>query len=305
MLRTYFYLGFLLLFFIFILSCKSKKKPIAQGKAGEIHILIDKRFANHPVREVIGQVFNMESPYQCKIEFFENWEKHKQNRNLLLIGNVNDNTDISTIILSHLSEKMRENARKNLGFVKVENDTFAIPQKIIYAYSGSDSLLVERLLQKGNNLADEFRLFEQKQVYHSLYKEGFEQKLSENMFLNHDFYLKLPKNTKITTSEPQKLTLSHLDFTGTIVYADSAQILPKIEPLQQEKEHIFEFKNIKVLSLYKGKAIQFAFFDETHKRKYVFDFKVKDIEKVIMIQTLFSTFEGVTEHNARLKFDKI
>ena len=291
---------------IFITACNKgkKNKSVSQGKAGQIHIVMDKRLMEHPVRNIIEQVFNMETPYQCKVLPFENWEKHKLQRNLLVVGNVNDGSEVSTVILSHLTETVRENAKNNLGFIKVENDTFATPQKIIYAYSGSDSLLAERFLQKGHNLADEFRLFEQKQSYNALYKDGFEQKMSEDVFKKHDFYLKLPKNTKITTSEPQKLTLSHPDFSATVAYADSAQTLPKIEPVQEKNQHIFEFKNMKVLSLYKDNVSQFAFLDEAQKRKYIFEFKTTRNESIFVIQTLFSTFENAPEHNARLKFGK-
>lgn len=297
---------FLTALLLIITSCtKSKKnKPASQGKTGEIYILMDKRLLEHPVKNIIEQVFAMEKPYQCKIVPFENWEKHKRQRNLLVVANVNDGSDIADVVLSHLTEAARENAKNNLGFVKVENDTFAVPQKIIYAYSGSDSVLAERFLQKGHNLADEFRLFEQKQTYTSLYKDGFEQKLSEDLFRKHDFYLKLPKNTQFSQSEPQKLILSHPDFSCTVVYADSAQTLPKIEPVQEKKQHIFEFKNMKILALYKDNISQFAFVDDAQKRKYVFEFKTKDTDKILLIQTIFSTFENAPEHNARLKFNK-
>ncbi len=305
MLHKYILILFLTAFTLITISCtKSKKKPISQGKAGEIYIVMDKRLLEHPIKNIIEQIFTMEKPYQHKIIPFQNWDTHKIQRNLLIVGNVNDGSEISTIILSHLTEAARENAKNNLGFVKVENDTFAVPQKIIYAYSGSDSLLAERFLQKGNNLADEFRLFEQKQTYTLLYKNGFDQKLSEDLFRKHDFYLKLPQNTKITHSETQKLTLSHPDFSCTVVYADSAQSLPKIEPIQEKKQHIFEFKNMKILSLYNEDITQFAFVDEMQKRKYIFEFKVKGTENIFVVQTLFSTFENAPEHNAKLKMEK-
>jgi hypothetical protein len=287
-------------------SCtKGKKtKPISQGTAGEIYIMMDKRLIQHPLKNIIEQVFSMEKPYQCRVIPFENWEKQKLKRNLLIVGNVNDGSEVGNLILSHLSETVRENAKNNLGFVKIENDSFAVPQKIIYAYSGSDSLLAERFLQKGHNLADEFRLFEQKQTYNTLYKNGFEEKISEDIFKKHDFYLKLPKNTKLTLSETQKLTFANPDFSCTVVYADSAQTLPKTVPIQEKNQHIFEFKNMKILSLYNENITQFAFIDETQKRKYVFEFNVKGTEKVFAVQTLFSTFENAPEHNAKLKMEK-
>lgn len=304
--RTRYTLLICVIMVLFWIACTAKrnKKTVSQGKAGEIYIVMDKRLHSHPVKNIIEQVFAMEEPYQAKIISFENWDKHKLQRNLLIVGNVNDGSEVSTVILSHLTETMRENAKQNKGFVKVENDTFAVPQKIIYAYSGSDSLLAERFLQKGQNLADEFRLFEQKQTYNVLYKDGFEQKTSEELFMKHDFYLKLPKNTTIAHSESQKVSLSHADFSCTIVYADSAQTLPKIEPLQEKKQYIFEFKTMKVLSLYKDNIIQFAFVDETQKRKYVFEFKVNRIESTFTVHTLFSTFENAPEHNARKKAEK-
>ncbi|MCS7077823.1 MAG: DUF4837 family protein [Bacteroidia bacterium] len=293
---------FLLTFSILFFACKKfSKKPLSQGKAGEIYIIMDKRLFSHPVKNIMEQVFNMESPYQVKYIPFQSWEVHKKQRNLLIVGNVNDGTLISEVILSHLSPALQENAKRNLGFIKVENDSFAVPQKIIYAYSGSDSLLAERFLQKGHNLADEFRLFEQTQKYKQMYEQGFEEQLSEQVFRQHDFYLKLPKNTVVRDSKSQVLSLSHPNFTLQVVYADSGQVIPKIEPIQEKKQHIFEFKNIKVLSLYADEVVQYVFTDEAQKRRYVFEGKAKGIEHIVTLQTLFSTFENAPEHNARLK----
>ncbi|MCS7029671.1 MAG: DUF4837 family protein [Bacteroidia bacterium] len=294
--------GILLAVIALFAGCKSTKKKVrSQGKVGEIHILMDKRLLAHPLKSAIEEVFNMERPYQVKFVAFDNWELHKTQRNLLVVGNVNDGSAASELILSHLTEAGRENARRNLGFVKVENDTFAIPQKIVYAYSGSDSLLVERFLQKGHNLADEFRLFEQSQMHKKLYEKGFEEQLSEKLFREHGFYLKLPKNTSLNHTEPQQLSLSHPDFSCQIVYADSGQVVPQMELARPQKQHVFEFKNMKILASYTDSVAQYAFADEAQKRKYIFQYKVKSSDQILAVQTIFATFENAPEHNARLK----
>lgn len=240
----------------------------------------------------------MGSAYNVQIQGFSNWETLKKQRNVIMVGNVLDNSDLSNHILSRLPEERRPAAQEGVGFVFVEKDTFALPQKIVYVYSNSDSLLHTQLLQKGKNIADEIRLFEQQERAKKEYKDGFSTTLSEDVFTKTGFYLKFLTQTTLKSSTNQSIDLTHPQYSANIIWADTTQTLPNFTPIKETFSRVYEYKTMNTLALYNEEGTaQYAFIDGFNKRKYVVTLQNKQ-KDFILLDMLLYTFETATEHQA-------
>lgn len=178
------------LFFIMILlvvGCNSKKRSL--GKSDEIYVIADTSdyFQLEPALvEVFEKVIYTPQPenlFTIKRVPFENFEKVKNKKNIIIIAPLNSNSLTAEYIKKNLSQNVKKLVENDSLFVFNKYDLWANDQLVMTLTAPTIEKLSAKLLSNKDELIYYFQKMSNQRLASSLYNDVYERKKEEAQLL--------------------------------------------------------------------------------------------------------------------------
>lgn len=224
---TYLHYLFSLLFIFGLTSCDFEKTakmqsnlPKANGKAGEIIVVMDSTQWGGKVGEEVRSIFGGIVPYLPRQEptFFLNHIDPisfksilKLQKNIIIVTVLGDKSKGNKRLKSHFTEKSLKMIQDDPSlFMFPKKDEFAKGQEILHLFGESEELLINNIATNKNKLQKIFVDIEAKRFYKSLYTAKGEDGISNHIHEKLNCDLKVPLGYNIALEDDNFIWLRNL-----------------------------------------------------------------------------------------------
>jgi len=183
------YVLFFTLVSILFISCDTKKNAI--GNSDEIFVIADTT-EYYQLEPVLAETFEKiiytpqpENVFSIKRSSFENLQKFKRRKNIIIIAPMNSESQTSKYIRKNLDKNVKKLVEADSVFVFNKYDLWAKDQIVMFLTSPSIEKLKNNILLNKENLLYYFQKMSNNRLSQSLYNEVYEKKVVEAKLLKN------------------------------------------------------------------------------------------------------------------------
>jgi hypothetical protein len=169
-------------------GCSSQQK--AKGQEDEIIVFADSadyRIVEPALKETFGKIIYTPQPeelFQLKRKKISELDKYKQQKNIIILGQLDSETDVSKYLNTILDDKVKTLVKSDSIFVINKHDLWAENQLVMVLTSTDLQKLKQKILNKKEDLLYYFRDVSNQRLAKGLYNRKFEQKKIEAHLLS-------------------------------------------------------------------------------------------------------------------------
>lgn len=190
--KTFYKITFALIIIFTIVGCDSKKRAI--GNNDEIFVIADTA-DYYQLEPALVETFEKviltpqpENLFSLKRENYEQFDKVKHRKNILIVAPLNSNSETASYIKRNLSKDIEKLVLDDSVFVFNKYDLWARDQIVMFLTSPTIEKLQNNILQNKDNLLYYFQKMSNKRLSESLYNRVYEKKEIEAKLLkNYDW----------------------------------------------------------------------------------------------------------------------
>lgn len=210
--KNLYFLGkfFILIFLVaFFTACGQKKKAL--GNEDDIYVIADT--ADYYLLEpALLTVFNKiiytpqpENLFNLKRFNYDNFEKQKNKKNILIICPLNTGSELSKYVESILDDKVIDLVMKDSAFFFTKKDLWATGQFVMIVTGKSNESITKNLLKYSENLLYAFQKASDERLLNAMYSEKYEKKEIEAKFLKkYGWYIFVQADYLLAMDKPEE-----------------------------------------------------------------------------------------------------
>lgn len=163
--------------------------PRANGKAGQIIIVMDSAQWEGKVGDQVRDIFHMRIPYLPRVESIFNLSHidpldfqslMKRQKNLIFVTDLSDKSRGNRKLKSYFTSESLKMIEENPSlFMYAKQDEFARGQEVLHLFGENEAILIENLKNNKEKLQKHFEKIEGKREYQALYTANEKKGISK------------------------------------------------------------------------------------------------------------------------------
>jgi len=236
----------LISFLALITACKENNPdylPKANGKPGEIVLIVDSMQWKGALGTALRNIFNAEVPGLPQDEPMftviyvhpqRNLKLLTQLKNLVYVFTLDQNTRGSRILKESISPETVTRIQQDTGFyISSIKDEYAKGQEVMYLFGATEKDLIQHLQKNGKKIIDHFNIIERTRLEKSLFTKKSTEGISAFLRREQRIDINVPAGYKLANQKDDFIWLRQIDpdkdkdiFITWKTYESEYQFLP-------------------------------------------------------------------------------
>lgn len=199
-------------------ACQGDYRPEAIGAPSEVIVLMDSALVHtalgDAIRNTYGErIFTMPRPEARFDLVFRDlrtnvdMEMVQRHKNVLIVGPIDDQTNVSTFLRSLLAENVRESIRDNRSFNYMLRDVWSRNQAVVILSGPDYETLANRILQNERRLVTELHDVELERWHRYVYRRAEQTALSREILERHGWSFRIQHDYRLGVDTLNVVTL--------------------------------------------------------------------------------------------------